>query len=156
MRGDFSNGLGWQSDFFPTGSANERWFFPTGPANERWFFQRAGKWEVIFPTGRAGPPKEKWIFQRLGRSTKKRRRLILLVSPGRQNKLADKRIRMYPNVSNDLKCKCVFQFSLQDYKQNSIDFFNSYYRRFITYMPFSLFITRTYSYAFWKSSDAYV
>ena len=56
------------------------------------------------------------------------------------------------NVSyiSDNKCKCVnemcLQFSLQDYKQKSIQFFYYNYMRFTIFMPFSLFATQIYSY----------
>ena len=51
---------------------------------------RANRWEVIFPTGPAGLIKRKYVCQQPGqakrKNKKKGRRIILRVSPGRQNK----------------------------------------------------------------------
>ena len=61
------------------------------PEDRTRYSQRAGRWEMIFPTGRDGPTKDKYVFQRarLGRQKGnefKKRRIILLVSPGRYKK----------------------------------------------------------------------
>ena len=130
-----------RSDFFQwAGPANKRWFFPEG---------RAGKWEVIFPTGWTGQQKKNVFSNGWAWLLKKGRQIIFRVSRGRQNKPADKRIRMYgirwPQID------CVFQFSLQDYKQNSIDFFFYcyYWMRFPIFIHFALFVNLTSSYLLW-------
>ena len=86
----------------------------------RWFLERAGSANE-FSNNRAG-------LQR------KRKTNNMRVSPGKQNKdevfkPVDKSLMMnliQPTRNVNLPMKCAFQFSLQDYKQQSVIFFNYY------------------------------
>ena len=88
-RSDFSIGPGrtW-GVIFPTGrAAHEGWFFPTGrAAHEGWFFQRVGPAHERWFFERAGPAKREKSFLTAESGYKKRKRIILRVSPDWQNK----------------------------------------------------------------------
>ena len=85
-----------------------------GLANEGRFFQRTG------------PTKREMSFLMAGSGYKKGRRIILRVSPGRQNKdevlkPADKSLIMNiikSTIIVNVPMKCVFQFSLRVLKKN--------------------------------------
>ena len=52
---------------FSNGPGKWEAIFPTG---------RAGKWQAIFPTGRSGPTDEGWFFQRAGKRETSSGRLV--------------------------------------------------------------------------------
>ena len=140
MKEDFSNGADWAGKWEVT--------FPTG---------QASKWKVTFPNG-TGLQKRNEFSNCRAEATKKRRWLILHVSPGRQKrdkafKLADNRLitnLIHSTINVNVQMKWVFQFSLQDYKQKSMDFYYYYLMFFPILIQFALFVSQTYSCLLWQ------
>ena len=124
----------------------------------------AGKWEMIFPTGRIGPYKREMIFsmsrQRRNKFTngpiqkKKKRKTNNIESQsgmkkqGRNFQPVEKKKK---NVSNlgDNKCKCANEMRLSlfitRFLTNNYWFFHYYWIRFPIFIQLVLFITRIYS-----------
>ena len=133
MRDDFVNGRHMRGDF--SNMRQKRNMFSNGPDRQkRNTFSNGPGWQkrnAYF--NRACRQKRNKFFNGWTGLLKKGRRKVLCVSPSRQNQneffqtvAAHKRIIMhliYASPNANVPMECVFQFLLQDYEQNSNDFF---------------------------------